>query len=128
MELKMTKSPTREPPPQAKEEPPPRHRNVYDYDGEYEFPVCSIGPRQTFQHGRRDVRFAPPLVGAGEKLRREGEARLANFRCWPITTDRILVADRSLSGAGSTGHCNTPCAKIGYTVYRATFSACESCP
>jgi hypothetical protein len=36
--------------------------------------VCSIGPRQTFQHGRRDVRFAPHLVGAGEKLRREGEA------------------------------------------------------
>jgi hypothetical protein len=74
MELNMTKSPTRESPPQAKEEPRPRHRNVYDYDGEYEFPVCSIGPRQTFQHGRRDVRFAPHLVGAGEKLRREGEA------------------------------------------------------
>jgi hypothetical protein len=34
----MTKSPTRESPPQAKEGPPPRHRNVYDYDGEYEFP------------------------------------------------------------------------------------------
>ena len=24
--------------------------------------------------------------------------------------------------------CRAPCAKIGYTVYRATFSACESCP
>jgi hypothetical protein len=38
------------------------------------FPLCSIGLRRRFQHGRRDVRFAPHLVGAGEKLRREGEA------------------------------------------------------
>ena len=49
----MTKSPTRESPPQANEEPPPSHRSIYDYDGEYEFP--------TVQHwtpdfaGRRDV-------------------------------------------------------------------------
>jgi hypothetical protein len=35
----MTKSPTRESPPQANEEPPPRHRNIYDCDGEYEFPT-----------------------------------------------------------------------------------------
>jgi len=51
----MTKSPTRESP-QANEEPPPRQRNIYDYDGEYEFP--------TVQHwtpdfaGRRDVRHS----------------------------------------------------------------------
>jgi hypothetical protein len=36
----MTKSPTRELPPQTNEEPPPRRRNVYDYDGEYEF--CTV--------------------------------------------------------------------------------------
>src|SRR5215831_981356 len=35
----MTKSPTRELPPQTNEEPPPRRRNVYDYDGDYEFPT-----------------------------------------------------------------------------------------
>jgi hypothetical protein len=52
----MIKSPTRESPPQANEEPPPRQRNIYDYDGEYEFP--------TVQHwtpdfaGRRDVRHS----------------------------------------------------------------------
>jgi len=33
----MTKSPTRESPPQPNEQP--RHRNIYDYDGEYEFPT-----------------------------------------------------------------------------------------
>jgi hypothetical protein len=38
MELNMTKSSTRQSPtPQANEEQRPRHRNVYDYDGEYEF-------------------------------------------------------------------------------------------
>jgi hypothetical protein len=31
----MTKSPTRESPPNEQ----PRHRNIYDYDGEYEFPT-----------------------------------------------------------------------------------------
>lgn len=46
----MTKSPTRESPPQANEEPPPRHRNIYDCDGEYEFPTVPIG-RQTLQVG-----------------------------------------------------------------------------
>jgi hypothetical protein len=35
----MTKLPTRESPPQPGEQPQPRHRNVYDYDGEYEFPI-----------------------------------------------------------------------------------------
>ena len=33
----MTNWPTREWPLQVNEEPPPRHRNAYDYDGEYEF-------------------------------------------------------------------------------------------
>jgi hypothetical protein len=33
----MNKSPPRESPTQANEEPRPRHRNVYDYDGDYEF-------------------------------------------------------------------------------------------
>jgi len=76
----MSKSPTRESPPQAKEEPPPRHRNVYDYDGEYEFPSVQHWTAPDVQHGRRDVRSAPHLVGAGEKLRREGEAeRLGRF-------------------------------------------------
>jgi hypothetical protein len=37
----MRKSPTREPPPQPNEQPPQqRHRNIYDYDGEYEFPTA----------------------------------------------------------------------------------------
>ena len=36
----MTKSPTRESPPQQSEQPQPRHRNVYDSDGEYEFPIA----------------------------------------------------------------------------------------
>jgi hypothetical protein len=35
----VTKSPTRELPPQRGEQPQPHHRNVYDYDGEYEFPT-----------------------------------------------------------------------------------------
>ena len=35
----MTKSPTREAPPQSNEESPSRHRNIYDYDGEYELPT-----------------------------------------------------------------------------------------
>jgi hypothetical protein len=33
----MTKSPTRVSPPQRSEQPQPRHRNVYDCEGEYEF-------------------------------------------------------------------------------------------
>ena len=35
----VTKSPTREPLPHRSEQSQPRHRNVYDCDGEYEFPV-----------------------------------------------------------------------------------------
>ena len=35
----MTKSPTRESRPQPNEQPQPRRRNIYDYDGEYEFPI-----------------------------------------------------------------------------------------
>jgi len=33
----MTKSPTRESPSEPNEQP--QHRNIYDYDGEYEFPI-----------------------------------------------------------------------------------------
>jgi hypothetical protein len=35
----MTKSPTRESPPQPNEQSQLRQRNIYDYDGEYEFPT-----------------------------------------------------------------------------------------
>ena len=35
----VTKSLTRESPPQRSEQPQPRRRNAYDYDGEYQFPV-----------------------------------------------------------------------------------------
>jgi len=35
----MSKSSTRESPPQPNEQSQPRHRNIYDYDGEYEFPT-----------------------------------------------------------------------------------------
>src|SRR5262249_24812373 len=48
----MTKSPTRELLPQTNEEQPPRHRNVYDYDGEYEFPSA--------QHWTAPDVLAPP--------------------------------------------------------------------
>jgi hypothetical protein len=43
----MTKSPTRESP-QANKEPPPRQRNIYDYEANMSSPLCSIG-RQTLQ-------------------------------------------------------------------------------
>jgi hypothetical protein len=33
----MKKNSTRESPSQSSEQPPPRRRSVYDYDGEYEF-------------------------------------------------------------------------------------------
>jgi hypothetical protein len=36
----VTKSPTRESLPHPSEQSQPRHRNVYDYDGEYEFPIA----------------------------------------------------------------------------------------
>jgi hypothetical protein len=35
----VTKSPTRESLPHPSEQSQSRHRNVYDYDGEYEFPT-----------------------------------------------------------------------------------------
>jgi hypothetical protein len=35
----MIKSPTRESPPKPNEQSQPQHRNIYDYDGEYEFPI-----------------------------------------------------------------------------------------
>jgi hypothetical protein len=45
----MTKSPTLELLPQRSEQPQPRHRNVYDYDGEYEFAIARhwIAPEET---------------------------------------------------------------------------------
>ena len=36
----MSKSPTREPPSGPNEQPQQRHRNIYDCDGEYEFPTA----------------------------------------------------------------------------------------
>jgi len=36
----MTESPTRQSLPQPNERPQPRRRNIYDYDGEYEFPTA----------------------------------------------------------------------------------------
>ena len=36
----MPKSPTRKLPPQPNEQPELRRRNIYDYDGEYEFVVA----------------------------------------------------------------------------------------
>jgi len=36
----VTKSPTREPLPHRSEQSQPRHRNVYDCDSEYEFPIA----------------------------------------------------------------------------------------
>jgi hypothetical protein len=36
----VTKSPTRESLPHPSEQPQPRHRNVYDCDGEYELPIA----------------------------------------------------------------------------------------
>jgi hypothetical protein len=50
----MTKSLTRESAPQLNEEPQPRHRNIYDYDGEYEFPVV--------QHWSPPRVPAPPVM------------------------------------------------------------------
>ena len=72
--------------PQPNEQPQPRRRNIYDYDGEYEFPtLCSIGPRQAFQHRPRQViigqllsqRSGPPsMIEPSHYL-----GRLESF-CW----------------------------------------------
>ena len=35
----LTKPSTRESPSQPNEQPQPRHRNIYEYDGEYELPI-----------------------------------------------------------------------------------------
>ena len=45
----MTKSSTRESPPQRSEQPQSRRRNAYDYDGEYEFAIARhwIAPEAT---------------------------------------------------------------------------------
>jgi hypothetical protein len=50
----MTKSPTRKPPPQPSQQPQQYRRNVYDYDGEYEFP--------TVQHWTAPDVPAPPTT------------------------------------------------------------------
>jgi len=55
----MIKSPTRESPLQTNEEPSQRHRNVYDYDGEYEFPtvqhwIASTAHRQATRAGQQN--------------------------------------------------------------------------
>jgi hypothetical protein len=44
-----TVSSTRKSQPQRSEQPQPRHRNVYDYDGEYEFAIAQhwIAPEAT---------------------------------------------------------------------------------
>jgi hypothetical protein len=47
----MTKPYTHESPPQPNEQPQPRHRSIYDYDGDYEFP--------TVQHWTAPVTRAP---------------------------------------------------------------------
>src|SRR5689334_12230025 len=54
MELSMIKSPTRESPLQTNEEPSQRHRNVYDYNGEYEFPTVQhwTAPTRAGQQNR----------------------------------------------------------------------------
>jgi hypothetical protein len=50
----MTKSPTRESPPHPSEQPQPRHRNVYDYDGEYEFHIVRHWTAPKAESVRRD--------------------------------------------------------------------------
>jgi hypothetical protein len=50
----MTKSPTRELAPQRSEQRQPRHRNVYDCDGEYEFAIAQhwIAPEAILLPGK----------------------------------------------------------------------------
>jgi catechol 2,3-dioxygenase-like lactoylglutathione lyase family enzyme len=50
----LTKSPTRELPPQRGEQSQPHYRNLYDCDGEYEFPVARhwIAPESTALRGK----------------------------------------------------------------------------
>jgi hypothetical protein len=58
MDLNMTKLPTRESPPQVNEEQLPRHRNVYDYGGEYEFPSAQhwTAPRRSTLNSLQEPR------------------------------------------------------------------------
>ena len=56
----MTKSPTRESLPQPSEQPQPRRRNAYDYDGEYEFP--------TVQHWTAPLAYPSVWRAAGPVL------------------------------------------------------------
>ena len=53
----MAKSSTRESPPQRSEQPQPRRRNAYDYEANMNSPLCSIGPRRSFEHCPRYVGF-----------------------------------------------------------------------
>jgi hypothetical protein len=70
MELNMTKSSTRQSPtPQANEEPRPRHRNVYDYDGEYEFLTAQHWTAPDEAARRRDARFSNRPVAVKSDFR-----------------------------------------------------------
>ena len=53
----MTELPTSASPPQRSEQPQPHHRNVYDGDGEYEFPIARhwIAPEATPFPGKRGL-------------------------------------------------------------------------
>jgi hypothetical protein len=51
----MTKSPTRESPPPRSEQPQPRRRNVYNCDGEYEFPMPLDRARGNTVSGNNEV-------------------------------------------------------------------------
>lgn len=53
----MTKPSTGESPPQPNEQPQPRHRNIYDCDGEYEFPNVQHWTAKSFEQRPRHVRF-----------------------------------------------------------------------
>jgi hypothetical protein len=97
----MTKSPTRESPPQANEEPPPRHRNIYDCDGEYEFP--------TVQHwtpdfaGRRDIRHSRASVQWQVKV--FAHSQLAATMTFTASSPRALDPKSRKMGDGTVSTC-----------------------
>jgi hypothetical protein len=68
-ELNMAKSPLCESPMQANQEPRPRHRNVYDYDGEYEFVTAQHWTAPDEAARRRYVRFSTRPVGGKSDFR-----------------------------------------------------------
>ena len=57
----MTKPYTRESPPQPNEQPQPRRRSIYDYDGDYEFPTVQHWTAQSLEHRSCHVRFSARL-------------------------------------------------------------------